>query len=76
MTSDCFKSNPSRQDAGTIQAYILDLRATGLPGQVGDKATESQERISRSYTSGASELLHHEEGVSGRRESETTIQLR
>lgn len=53
-------------------AYILELRATGLPGQVGDKATESQERI----CSGASELLHHKEGVSGRREYKTTIRLR
>lgn len=76
MASDCFKTNPSRQAARTIQAYILELRATGLPCQVGDKATESQERIPRGYTSGASELLHHEKGVSGRREYETTIPLR
>jgi hypothetical protein len=65
MTSDCFKTNPSRQAAGTIQAYILELRATGLPCQVGDKATESQERISRSHTSGASELLHHRRAYLG-----------
>lgn len=58
-----------------MQAYILELRATRLPSQFGDKATESQERIPRSYASGASELLHHKGGVSGRREYKTTIRL-